>query len=361
MPRLLHLERDDFRSNRHPALISFYLSMFFFAKWVPSFARHALAIALSALACIRPAGAQEWPTRPITMVVPFAAGGPADTVGRILSPGLSEFLGQQVIIENVGGSGGMNGASRVAKAAADGSQLVLGNMGTHAANQTFYKTPLYNAATDFTPVILIAQTPLVLLARNDLPADDLRQFISYAKSHQARMQYGSGGVGSASHLACALLNAAIGVNITHVPYRGAAPAMQDLIAGRIDYQCPDSPIAIPQIDSKMVKAIAVLSRDRSASLPAQPSAHEQGLTNFDASNWFALFFPKGAPAAIVERLHAAAVATLESAAVRSRMQEIGADVTAPERRSPDYLQRFIESEIVKWAAPIKASGASSDN
>ena len=222
--------------------------MSFFTKPVPTFAGHALAIALSALACIRPAVAQEWPTRSLTMVVPFAAGGPADLVGLILSTGLSDFLGQQIIIENVGGSGGMNGASRVAKAAPDGYQLVLGNMGTHAANQTFYKTPLYNAATDFTPVILIAQTPLVLLARNDLPADDLRQFIPYAKSNQARMQYGSGGVGSASHLACALLNAAIGVNITHVPYRGAAPAMQDLIAGRIYYQCPDSPIAIPQIE-----------------------------------------------------------------------------------------------------------------
>src|SRR5947199_5150756 len=156
----------------------------------------ALVISLSSVA---PAFSQDWPTRPVTMVIPFAAGGPADTVGRILAPGLSEILGQQVIIENVGGSGGMAGASRVAKAPPDGYQFVLGNLGTHAANQTFYKTPLYNAATDFAPVILIAQTPLVLLALNDLPADDLRQFIAYAKSNQARMQYGSGGVGSASH------------------------------------------------------------------------------------------------------------------------------------------------------------------
>src|SRR5437870_727949 len=321
-----------------------------------------VAVALVAsLQCIGPVLSQDWPTRPVTMVVPFAAGGPADTVGRILASSLSELLGQQVIIENVGGSGGMTGSARVAKAAPDGYQFVLGNVGTHAANQTFYKTPLYNAATDFAPVMLIAQTPLVLLARKDLPANNLKEFIAYAKANQASMQYGSGGAGSASHLACVLLNAAIGINVTHVPYRGAAPAMQDLIAGRIDYQCPDSPIAIPQIESKTVKAIAVLSRDRSGSLPAQASAHEQGLTNFDASNWFALFFPKGASAAIVERLHAAAVATLESAAVRSRMQEIGANVTAPKRRSPDYLQRFIASEIEKWAAPIKASGASIDN
>jgi len=295
------------------------------------------------------------------MVVPFAAGGPADTVARILSPGLSEHLGQQVVIENVGGSGGMTGAARVAKAAPDGYQFVLGNLGTHAANQTFYKTPLYNAALDFAPVILIAQTPLVLLARNDLPAADVPQFIAYAKANQARMQYGSGGVGSASHLGCALFNTAISVNVTHVPYRGAAPAMQDLIAGRIDYQCPDSPIAIPQIESRTVKAIAVLTRERSAGLPAQPTAHEQGLTNFDAANWFAFFFPKGTPAAVVEKLHGAAIATLESSPVKARMAEIGADMTPPERRSPQYLQRFIENEIEKWAAPIKASGAAIEN
>src|SRR6266516_134884 len=164
-----------------------------------------------------PALSQDWPTRPVTMVVPFAAGGPADTVARILAPGLSELLGQQVIIENMGGSGGMTGAARVAKAAPDGYQFVLGNVGTHAANQTFYKTPLYNAATDFAPVMLIAQTPLVLLARKDLPANNLQEFIAYAKAHQASMQYGSGGAGSASHLACVLLNAAVGLNVTHDP------------------------------------------------------------------------------------------------------------------------------------------------
>jgi tripartite-type tricarboxylate transporter receptor subunit TctC len=319
------------------------------------------SVALITLAFALPALAQDWPTRPLTMVVPFAAGGPADTVGRILSPGLSEILGQQVVIENVGGSGGMTGAARVAKAVPDGYQVALGNLGTHAANQTFYKTPLYNAATDFTPVMLIAQTPLVLLARKDLPADDLPQFISYAKANQASMHYGSGGVGSASHLGCALLNATVGINVTHVPYRGAAPAMQDLIAGRIDYQCPDTPIAIPQIESGTVKAIAILTRDRSPGLPKRPTAHEQGLTDFDASNWFAFFFPKGTPAPTVQKLHAATVATIESAAVKSRMQEIGADLMPPERRSPDYLQRFVENEIAKWAGPIKASGAAIDN
>jgi tripartite-type tricarboxylate transporter receptor subunit TctC len=317
----------------------------------------ALAALVSATA---PATAQNWPTRAVTMVVPFAAGGPADTVGRILAPRLSELLGQQVVVEDVGGAGGMAGASRVAKATPDGYQVVLGNVGTHAANQTFYKRPLYNAATDFTPVMLVAETPLVLLARRDLLADNLPEFITYAKANQAKMQYGSGGVGSASHLACMLVNAAIGINVTHVPYRGAAPAILDLIAGRIDYQCPDTPIAISQIQSKTVKAIAILTRDRSPSLPALMSAHEQGLTNLVASNWFAVFLPKGTPAAIVQKLHDATVAAIDTPFVKVRMGEIGADLVAPERRSPDYLQEFVESEVEKWAGPIKASGVSLD-
>ena len=318
------------------------------------------AVVVGALVPIAPALAQDWPTRPVTMIVPFAAGGPADTVGRILAPRLSELIGQQVIVENVGGSGGMTGSARVAKAAPDGYQLVLGNVGTHAANQTFYKAPLYNAATDFAPVMLIAQTPLVLLARKNLPADNLAEFIAYARANQSSMQFGSGGAGSASHLACVLLNAAIGVSITHVPYRGAAPAMQDLIAGRIDYQCPDTPIAIPQIESKTVKAIAILTRDRSPILPNHASAHEQGLTDFDAANWFAVFLPRGTSPAIIQKLHAAAAATIDTPAVQARMREIGADLTPSNRRSPEYLQKFVENEIEKWAGPIKASGISTD-
>jgi len=309
---------------------------------------------------IAPTAAQTWPNRAVTMVVPFAAGGPADTVGRILALHLADSLNQQVIVENVGGAGGMIGTSRVAKAAPDGYQFVLGNLGTHAANQTLYKRPLYNAATDFKPVILLAETPLVLLARRDLPASDLWDFITYAKANQARMHYGSGGVGSASHLACMLVNAAIGLQVAHVPYRGAAPAMQDLIAGRIDYQCPDTPIAISQIQSDTVKAIAILTRDRSPSLPDLATAHEQGLTNFAASNWFAVFLPRGAPAAIVQTLHAAIVAVLETPAVQIRFQEIGADLVPLERRSPDYLQKFVGSEIEKWAGPIRESGLSMD-
>jgi len=307
-----------------------------------------------------PAAAQDWPTRPVTMVVAAAAGGTSDVMARILTPRLSELLGQQVIVENVSGAGGMIGASRVAKAAPDGDQFVLGNVRTHAHNQTLYKNPRYDAARDFTSVVMIAGLRLVLVARKDLPASNLLEFVAYAKANQAKMQYGTPGAGSAPHLACALLNVAIGISITHIPYRGGGPAMQDLIAGRIDYKCPIAPVAIPQIEGKQVKAIAILAKDRSPILSNVASAHEQGLADFDATTWYAMFLPKGTPAAIIKKLSDATVAAIDTPALRQRLKEIGATVVAPERRSPEYLQKFVESEIKKWATVIKASGLSMD-
>jgi tripartite-type tricarboxylate transporter receptor subunit TctC len=306
------------------------------------------------------ASAQSWPTRPMTMVVPFAAGGGTDIMGRIVAARLSELLGQQVIVENAGGAGGMTGSYRVAKAAPDGYQFVLGTNGTHAQNQSLYKSPLYNAAIDFAPVALIAEQPIGLLARKDLPADNLQQFIAYAKANQASMKYGSAGAGSAVQLSCVLLNAANGLSITHVPYRGSAPAMQDLIAGRIDYQCANVAPALGQIESHQVKAIALLSSHRTALVPDLPTADEQGLKNFDATLWFALFLPKGTPAAIVQKLNAATIATMNTPSVQERMNQIGADLVAPERRSSEYLGKLVESEIEKWAGPIKASGVTAD-
>ena len=290
------------------------------------------------------------------MVVPLAAGGAIDGIGRILNPHLSEILGQQVIIENVGGAGGMIGAHRVAKAAPDGYQFVFGTAGTHAQNQTLYKQPRYNAATDFAPVVLIAEMPLVLIARRDLPVNNLQEFIAYTKANQAKMQYGSPGAGSPSHLACALFNAAIGVDVTHVAYRGGGPAMQDLIAGRIDYQCPNAAAAIPQLESNMVKAIAIMTKDRSSILPNLASAREQGLKDFEVENWVAFFLPRATPTAIIRKLNEATIAAMNRPAVQERLRELGAEVVAPERRSPEYLQQFVESEIKKWAETIKASG-----
>jgi tripartite-type tricarboxylate transporter receptor subunit TctC len=315
---------------------------------------------VASILCASSAPAQDWPAHPVTLVYPFAAGSAGDVPGRLLASRLSELLGQPVIFENVGGAGGTTGAARVAKAAADGYQVLLGGTSTNAMNQTLYKNPLYRAATDFTPVGLFVEQPIVLIARSDLPAGNLPEFIAYAKANQTKMQYGSAGTGSAPHLACELLNAAIGVNITHVPYRGGGAAMQHLIAGRIDYQCVIANVAISQIESKAVKAIALLASDRSPALPNVASAREQGLADLDVDVWYALFVPRGTPAVIVRKLHDATVAAMETPSVQKRLQDIGATVVAPERRSSDYLQTFVESEIKKWARVITAANIRAD-
>ena len=335
--------------------------------WLPARRRkimrpsHAIAFALLAvgLGAHAAAAAESWPTRPLTMVVPFAAGGGTDVMGRIVGRRLSELLGQQVIIENVGGAGGMVGSARVAKAAPDGYTFVLGSR-ADAINQTLYKNPLYNLAADLAPVVLIADQPTVLVARKDLPVDNLQQFITYARKSQVIMQYGSAGAGSTGHVDCALLNAAMGVNIAHVPYRGGGPAMQDLIAGRIDYFCTLSGTVASQIEGKLVKPIANLSRERSPMLPALATAQEQGLKDFDASTWFGFFVPQSTPAAVIRTLHDATVEAMDTPSVQERLKEVGAMTVAPERRSPAYLQQFLASEIEKNAAPLRAAGISMD-
>ena len=318
--------------------------------------RHAMALVLVVAGFVcggtSSAVAQSWPT-------PFAAGGGTDVMGRIVGRRLSEVLGQQVIIENVGGAGGMVGSARVAKAAPDGYTFVLGSR-ADAINQTLYKNPLYNFATDLAPVVLIADQPTVLVARKDLPVDNLQQFIAYARKSQVIMQYGSAGAGSTGHVDCALLNATMGVNIAHVPYRGGGPAMQDLIAGRIDYFCTLSGTVASQIEGKLVKPIANLSRERSPMLPALATAQEQGLKDFDASTWFGFFVPQNTPAAVIQKLHDATVEAMDTPSVQERLKEVGAMTVAPERRSPAYLQQFVASEIEKNAAPLKAAGISMD-
>ena len=318
--------------------------------------RIAAALALLSTA----ASAQTWPSRPLSMVVPFAAGSASDTVGRILAARLSEVLGQQVVIENVGGAGGMTGTSRVAKAEPDGYTFTIGSVDTFAINQTLYKKPLYNSAADFEPVALMIEQPIVLIARNDLPASDMKGFIEYAKANQAKMQFGSAGLGSGSHLACARLNAAMGAEPTHVPYRGSAQALQDMIAGRIDYFCALGAAAIGPLESKTVKAIAILTKDRSPLFPELASAHEQGLTDFATYFWSGFFLPKGTPADIVKKLHDASVATLDTPSTQERLKKAGTIVVGADRRSPAYLKTFVEKEIAQWAATIKASGVSLD-
>ncbi|MFN3349849.1 Bug family tripartite tricarboxylate transporter substrate binding protein [Pseudorhodoplanes sp.] len=304
-----------------------------------------------------PAQAQDWPQRPVTMVVSAAAGGPIDVFGRIMAERMGQVLGQQVVIENVPGAGGMIGGSRVAKAAPDGYTALLGTIATHAHSQTLYKKPLYSATADFAPVNLIAEIPLVLIARKDLPVNSLEEFVAYAKANQGKMNFGSAGAGSATHLGCILLNQALATNIQHVPYKGTGPAMQDLQAGRIDFLCEIIVTAVPQIEAGTVKAIATLSRDRSPVLPDLPTAFEKGFKDIQAYTWTALFFPKDTPAPIVGKMRDAALKTMADPKVRQQLQKLGATIVSDERTTPDYLGKFVQSEIDKWAGPIKASGA----
>jgi tripartite-type tricarboxylate transporter receptor subunit TctC len=324
--------------------------------------RRELIKALAVAATVWPlaALAQPYPARPIVMVVPYAAGGTFDVMGRILATRMSELLGQPVVVENTTGAGGIIGVNRVINAAPDGYTLLLGSTGTHAYNQTIYKKRRYDAINDFTPVALFSEQPMVLEVRNDLPANTFPEFVALLQANAAKMQYGSAGAGTTTHLACSLLNAKVGVNVTHVPYRGSAPAAQDLIGGQIDYLCGNLGAAAPLIAGRQVKAIAVLSRARSPLMPDLASAHEQGLTDFDVTTWTAFFLPKGAPRAIVEKLNEVTHATMDTPAIRSRMLEIGVTGVAPERSSPEYLGSFVADEVARWEGPIKSSGLQVD-
>jgi tripartite-type tricarboxylate transporter receptor subunit TctC len=229
-----------------------------------------------------------------------------------------------------------------------------------AYNQTIYKKPRYNAVADFTPLALFAEQPMVLDTRKDFPADNLAQFMDYVKANGASLQFGSAGAGTTTHLGCALLNAAIGVNVTHVPYRGGGPAANDLIGGQIDYMCSNIGGSLPLILGKKVKAIAMLSRDRSPLMPDLPTAHEQGLLAFDVVTWNAFFLPKGAPPEVVKKLNDATSQALDTPAIQTRLHELGVAAVAPERRSPEYLAKFVVDEIARWEGPIKANGLQVD-
>jgi len=317
------------------------------------FSKHVAVAAFALVAVTGVASAQNFPVKPITIIVPFAAGGPADVFGRVIAPPMSETLGQQVIIEAVGGAGGMTGSKRVAVAAPDGYTAVIGTVGSHAQSQTMYKKPLYNTATEFTPVGLLADVPLVLIVRKDLPANNLQEFIAYAKANRSKMQFGSAGAGAATHLGCVVLNMAMETDIAHIPYRGTGPAMQDLVAGRIDFLCEAVSTAKPHIDSGNVKALAIMTKERSPVLPNVPTTLEQN-ADVQAYTWYGIFLPRGVPDPIVQRLNAAATRAVKSA--RNRLAELGVQVVADDRMTPQYLAEFVKSEIAKWAVPIKASG-----
>jgi tripartite-type tricarboxylate transporter receptor subunit TctC len=312
-------------------------------------------VAAASLALATGANAEDWPTRPLTMVNPFAAGGPNDVPARLFAQRMGEILGQPIVLENVGGAGGMSGADRVAKATPDGYTFLLGTVGTQAQNQTLFKKPAYNSVTDFVPVALMLEAPLVLVARKDLPVNNMKEFVAYSKANQERMQFASAGTGSAIHLGCALVNMVAGLDIVHVPFRGANPAMQDLMSGRVDYLCDIITTAKPQIDAGTVKAIAILTKERSRVLPNVPTAIEQGF-DVEAYTWNAFFLPKGTPEAIVRKLNQATRDAMNTKALRDKLESAGLNLVSDDRTTPEYLAKFVQSEIAKWAVPIKAGG-----
>lgn len=324
---------------------------------IPQKPLHILLLAATLAACsTAPAAAQTWPNRPVTMVVPFGPGSASDTVGRVLAAGLSESLGQQVVVENIAGGGSMTGTARVAKAAPDGYQFVFASVDSIAIVPNMHKQPAYNSATDFAAVGLVVEQPIVLIARKDLPPSTMQEFAAYAKANQGKMQFGSSGVGSGSHFACARLNAALGVSPTHVPYRGSGQAMQDLIAGRIDYFCALGAAAMGPLEGGTAKAIALLTGERSTLFPTLQTAREQGTPGVDSYFWTAFFFPKGTPEAIVQRLNEATRQTLSQPATLDRLRKSGVTAIAADQRSAAYLNTFVGAEVAKWGAMIKASG-----
>src|SRR5580692_1722257 len=308
--------------------------------------------------CVIPAAAQDWPMRSLTLVVPWAAGGGTDVMGRIMARRMSEILGQQVIVENVAGAGGMMGSTRTAKAAPDGYTFVFGSR-SDAINMTLYKHPIYNFQNDLAPVVLVADQPTILVARRDLPVDGLNAFIGYVKRNVSTIKLGSAGVGATGFIDCAIFNNMIGVDIPAIPYRGSGPAMQDLIGRQFDYLCTISGSAAGPLQGGQVKGIAVFTHDRMPSLPDLPTAYEQGL-NFEGTTWSGFLAPKGTPPEIVKKLHDASVAAMATAEVQDDLAKNGTYVVAPERRSTEYFQSIIGPEIEKNGAPLKAAGVTVD-
>src|SRR5262245_8631102 len=306
------------------------------------------------------AAAQDWPTRPITLIVPFAAGGGIDVSARLQAQAMSEALGQTIVVENVGGAAGTTGSQRVAKAAPDGYTMVMGNSGTHAYSQSLYKRPPYDAVADFTPVGLVTESPRILIARKDLPAGNLKDFIAWVKGNQDKVQFGSAGVGAGTHLPCELLNMAMGVKVTHIPYRGAGPVMQDLIGSRIDYMCDTIQTGAQQAKAGTVKGIAVMAHKRVPIIADLPTTGEQGLAGVEATVWNAFFFPKGTPDPIVRKLNKAMNDMLENAAMRARLEELGLEILPPEQRTPEYLAKYLPQEVDRWGKVIRAAGISMD-
>src|SRR3954452_14093774 len=310
---------------------------------------------LLALAGVRGAQAQDYPTRTATVIVPFAAGGPADITGRIVADIFSRYLGQKFVVENVVGAGGTTGALRAARAAADGYTILSGHLGTNALAPAFYPNLAYDPQKDFEPIGLTAEYPEVLVVRKDFPANNLKEFVAYAKSNTGKLNVGHAGLGSVSYIGCLLLNAAIGIKPTMIPFTGTAPVLNAMLAGEIDYECDPVLGTLSQVQAGNVKALAVAAKKRSPLLPDVPTSHEQGLPEFDIAPFYAVFVPSGTPQAVVEKLADALNKGLNEESVQKRLADLGADNIEPGRRGPKALGDLVKSEYERLMPILKAA------
>jgi tripartite-type tricarboxylate transporter receptor subunit TctC len=303
---------------------------------------------------ITAASAQDYPTRPITIIVPFAAGGPTDLVARIVGDHMSRTLGQTIVIENMLGAGGTTASTRAMRSSPDGYTIIMGHMGTHAASVALYPRLAYKPDADFEPIGMAAGTPILILAKKDFAPKDLKDFITYVKANEAKLNQGHAGVGSVSHVTGELLNHLLGVKTTFIPFQGTGPAMNALVGGQIDYMTDQIVNAVPQVQGKTIKAYAIGTAERNPALPDVPTAKEAGLPDFQVSAWNALFAPKGTPKSILDKLSAALDRALDDEAARKRLLDLGSDIPGKDRRGPQALSGLVKSEIARWSPILKA-------
>src|SRR5262245_31508673 len=315
-----------------------------------------LVAACLAAASVSPAFAQAYPTRPITVVVPFPAGGPSDVVARIVAENMSKTLGQQMVIENVGGAGGTIGSARVAAAAPDGYTLLAGSMGSHVAAPVLTPGIKYDSERDFAPVGFTAHAPAVVVARKDFPAKNLKEFVQYVKKNASKTKQGHGGIGASSHMACFLFNSIIKAEPISVAYRGSAPALNDLVAGHVDYLCEQAVSVTGAITGDQVKALAVSSAKRLPTLPNVPTAKEAGV-NYDMSIWAGIFAPKGTPKPIIDQLAAALSKALDDPAVQKRLGDLGGSIPSKDERTPAKFESYVAAQIAYWSPILKAAAS----
>jgi tripartite-type tricarboxylate transporter receptor subunit TctC len=312
-----------------------------------------IAVVLAAI-CIGPARAQPYPSRPVTIVVPLAAGGPLDTLARILAEPMRAFLGQPIIVENVTGAAGTVGTGRVARAAPDGYTIAMGFLGTHVLNGAIYTLP-YDVVKDFDPIVLISSNPHVIVVKAGLPAKNLREFIAWLKLNPDKASAGTAGAGTSTHLGGLLFQQSAGVRFQLVPYRGAAPALQDVMAGQIDLMVDVASNSLPYLEGGKIKAYAVTAPARLASAPDIPTVDEAGLPGFHMSTWYGFFGPKGMPGDVLAKLNAATVNALADGSVGRRLADLGLEIPPRDRQTPQALATFQRAEIEKWWPIIKAA------